>query len=140
MSSTRPATIWDGRRFGITIGSVALVFLAAMEAMAITTVMPVIAADLHGELLYAVAFSGTLATSVIGMVGAGIWNDLRGPRAPLTTAVVLFSIGLVVSGVAPDMYTFVAGRLIQGLGAGGQIVSLYVLVARVYPSFLHGKV
>jgi len=140
VSSTQPATIWDGRRFGITIGSVALVFLAAIEAMAITTVMPVIATDLHGEVLYAVAFSSTLATSVIGMVAAGIWNDLRGPRAPLTTAVVLFSIGLVVSGIAPDMYTFVAGRLIQGLGAGGQIVSLYVLVARVYPSFLHGKV
>lgn len=140
MNRAEAATIWDGKRFGITVGSVALVFLAAIEAMAITTVMPVIAADLHGQVLYAVAFSGTLATSVIGMVGAGAWNDLKGPRAPLTTAVALFSVGLVVSGVAPDMYTFVAGRLIQGLGAGGQIVSLYVLVARVYPGFLHGKV
>lgn len=140
MSTAVPPTIWNGGRLGITLGSVALIFLAAVEALAITTVMPVIAADLHGEVLYAVAFSSTLATSVIGMVGAGIWNDLRGPRAPLTASVALFSAGLIISGVAPDMYTFVAGRLVQGLGAGGQIVSLYVLVARVYPSFLHGRV
>ncbi|MEJ6554145.1 MFS transporter [Microbacterium esteraromaticum] len=139
-TSTRAATIWDRTRLGITIGSVILIFLAALEALAVTTVMPVVSADLHGEALYAVAFSGTLATSVIGMVGAGSWSDAAGPRAPLYTSVVLFLAGLVVSGCALDMYTFLAGRLIQGLGAGGQTVALYVVVARVYPPHLHGRI
>ncbi|PKI93082.1 MFS transporter [Actinomycetales bacterium SN12] len=134
------ATIWDATRLGITIGSVVLIFLAAIEALAVTTVMPVVSADLHGEALYAVAFSGTLATSVIGMVAAGTWSDRSGPRAALYTSVALFLVGLVVSGVAPDMYTFLAGRLIQGLGAGGQTVALYVVVARVYPPQLHGRI
>jgi MFS family permease len=34
----------------------------------------------------------------------------------------------------------VAGRLVQGLGTGGQTVALYVVVARVYPPALHGRV
>lgn len=141
MTTTSPvATIWDRTRLGITIGSVVLIFLAAIEALAVTTVMPVVSADLHGEALYAVAFSGTLATSVIGMVAAGTWSDRSGPRAPLYTAVALFLVGLVVSGLALDMYTFLAGRLIQGLGAGGQTVALYVVVARVYPPQLHGRI
>ncbi|WP_102192907.1 MFS transporter [Microbacterium aurantiacum] len=141
MSATQAAvSIWDRARLGITVGSVVLIFLAAIEALAVTTVMPIVSVDLNGEALFAVAFSGTLATGVIGMVAAGAWSDRTGPRVPLYTAVVLFIIGLVVSGFAPDMYTFIAGRLIQGLGAGGQTVALYVVVARVYPSELHGRI
>ena len=140
MSAPASETIWDSTRLGITIGSVVLIFLAAIEALAVTTVMPVVSIDLHGEALYAVAFSGTLATSVIGMVAAGTWSDRSGPRGPLYTAVALFAVGLLVSGLAPDMYTFIVGRLIQGLGVGGQTVALYVVVARVYPSHLHGRI
>lgn len=140
MNAPAEATIWDRTRLGITIGSVVLIFLAAIESLAVTTVMPVVSQDLHGEALYGVAFAGTLATSVIGMVVTGTWSDRTGPRMPLYTAVVLFTIGLIVSGVALDMYTFIAGRLIQGLGAGGQTVALYVVVARVYPSHLHGRI
>lgn len=141
MSATQvAASIWDRQRLGITVGSVVLIFLAAIEALAVTTVMPIVSVDLDGEALFAVAFSGTLATGVIGMVAAGAWSDRTGPRVPLYTAVVLFIIGLVVSGFAPDMYTFIVGRLIQGLGAGGQTVALYVVVARVYPPELHGRI
>ncbi|MCE4024717.1 MFS transporter [Microbacterium sp. Au-Mic1] len=134
------ATIWDRHRLGITVGSVVLIFLGAIEALAVTTVMPLVAADLHGDALYAVAFAGTLATGVIGMVASGAWSDRAGPRAPLYTAVALFIVGLVIAGAATDMYTLVLGRLIQGLGGGGQTVALYVVVARVYPPSLHGRI
>ncbi|WP_309066459.1 MFS transporter [Microbacterium sp.] len=133
-------TIWDRTRLGITIGSVVLIFLAATEALAVTTVMPVVSADLNGQALFAVAFSGTLATGVIGMVAAGAWSDRSGPRAPLYAAIGLFVVGLIVAGAAGNMLTFIVGRLIQGLGAGGQTVALYVVVARVYPPDLHGRI
>lgn len=134
------ATIWDRRRLGITVGSVVLIFLAAIEALAVTTVMPIVASDLGGEALYALAFAGTLATAVVGMVVTGAWSDRSGPRAPLYTAVVAFIVGLVIAGIATDMYVLIVGRLIQGLGVGGQTVALYVVVARVYPPQLHGRV
>lgn len=132
--------IWKPRFVWVTIGSIALIFLAAMQSLAVTTVMPVVSADLDGDALYAVAFAGTLATSVIGMVAVGAWCDRGGVLAPLTTAVVLFVVGLVIAGLAPDMGWLVVGRLVQGLGTGGQTVALYVVVARVYPAQLHGRV
>ena len=140
MSETATASIWDRQRLGVTLGAVALIFLAAIESLAVTTVMPVVSVALDGEALFAVAFAGTLATSVIGMVAAGAWSDARGPRGALYVAVSLFLIGLVISGAATDMYTFLLGRLVQGLGTGGQTVALYVVVARLYPPNLHGRV
>ncbi|AZS36641.1 Multidrug efflux pump SdrM [Microbacterium lemovicicum] len=142
---TRPAVapttgIWTGTNLAVTLGAVALIFLAAMQSLAVTTVMPIVSADLDGAALYAVAFSGTLATSVIGMVAAGAWCDRSNPVGPLTTAVALFVVGLVIAGLAVSMPLLVAGRLIQGLGTGGQTVALYVVVARVYAPELHGRV
>jgi MFS family permease len=134
------ASIWDRERRWVTLGAVALIFLAAIESLAVTTVMPIVSEALDGQSLYAVAFAGTLATSVIGMVAAGAWSDGRGPRGALYVAVSLFLIGLVISGFAVTMHQFLAGRLVQGLGAGGQTVALYVVVARLYPPHLHGRV
>ncbi|SEB42072.1 Predicted arabinose efflux permease, MFS family [Paramicrobacterium humi] len=124
----------------VTLGSTALVFLAAFESLAVTTVMPVVSADLRGESLYALAFAGPLATGVIGMVGVGNWADRRGPVTPLYAAVLAFVIGLLVAGTATTMPVFVAGRLVQGLGGGGLTVALYVVIARVYPGALHPKI
>jgi len=133
-------SVWRGRYFGVTLGAVALVFFAAMQSLAVTTVMPIVSAELDGAALYAVAFSGTLATSVIGMVAAGAWSDRSSPVPALTASVALFVVGLVIAGVATSMPMLVVGRLVQGLGTGGQTVALYVVVARMYPRALHGRV
>lgn len=132
--------IWGSDFVWVTVGAIALVFLAAMQALAVTTVMPIVSDDLDGASLYAVAFAGTLATSVIGMVAVGAWSDRYGPKAPLYAAVALFVVGLVIAGLATSMPALVVGRLVQGLGTGGETVALYVVVARVYPSRLHGRV
>jgi MFS family permease len=129
--------IMSGTYLWITIGACALVFLGAFESLAVTTVMPVVSADLDGERLYALAFAGPLATGVIGMVAAGNWADRRGPVEPLYAAVAVFVAGLLVAGLAPSMEVLVAGRFAQGLGSGALTVSLYVVVARVYPRDLH---
>lgn len=140
MTTAAEAGVWHPGYVWVTVGAVAMIFLAALQSLAVTTVMPVVSADLGGDNLYAVAFAGTLATSVIGMVGLGAWCDRRDPVLPLSTAVVLFVAGLIVAGAAPTMELLVAGRLLQGLGTGGMTVSLYVVVARVYPGPLHGRV
>jgi MFS family permease len=134
------ASIWDRHRVWVSAGAVALIFLAAIEALAVTTVMPIVSEALDGEALFAVAFAGTLATSVIGMVAAGAWSDARGPRGALYAAVALFVAGLLLSGFAVTMHQFLIGRLVQGLGSGGQTVALYVVVARLYPPHLHGRI
>lgn len=117
---------------GTTVGAVALVFLAAFEALAVATVMPVVTADLGAEDWYAVAFSATLGAGVVGMVLTGAWVDRSGPARPLLSAVGVFALGLLVCGTAGGVVALVAGRFLQGLGGGGLSVALYVLVGRVY--------
>lgn len=139
-SASEPTSIWDARLIWVTLGAVALIFLAAIQALAMTTVMPIISSDLDGGALYAIAFAGTLATGVIGMVVTGAWSDRSGPKGPLYASIALFLVGLLIAGTAPNMEILVVGRLAQGLGTGGQTVALYVVVARVYPPAIHGRV
>ncbi|QQP99395.1 MFS transporter [Lysobacter enzymogenes] len=125
---------------GLTAGAVALVSLVGFEALAVTTAMPTVARALDGLPLYALAFAGTLAASVVGMVAAGRWADARGPAAPLRHGIAWFALGLVVAGLAPAMGWLVAGRVIQGFGGGLISVALYVVVGRVYPPALRVKI
>jgi len=138
--AARPSSIFGPELLWTTIGAFALIFLGAFETLAVTTIMPTISRDLDGASLYSVAFSSTLAASVIGMVVSGRWADRTGPARPLVSAMVIFMIGLLVAGFAGTMGIFVAGRFLQGLGSGALIVSLYVVVARLYPAVLHPKI
>jgi MFS family permease len=108
--------------------------------MAVTTVMPTISRDLDGFDLYALAFAAPLASGVVGMVAAGTWSDRRGPASALLGALVLFTAGVLVCGLSPSMEVLVAGRVVQGLGTGALIVSLYVVVGVVYPAVLQPAV
>ncbi|MFN8190828.1 MAG: MFS transporter [Nocardioidaceae bacterium] len=123
-----------------TIGTFALVFFSAFEALAVTTVMPTVARELDGVRLYALAFAAPLASGVIGMVTTGWWSDRRGAARPLTLSIALFALGLLVAGLAPTMPLLVVGRLVQGLGAGGLTVGLYVVVGKVFPGHLQPAV
>ncbi len=138
--TSAPTSLWGPELRWTTIGSLVLVLLAAFEAMAVTTVMPIVAAELDGQALYAVAFSATLAASVIAMVAAGRWSDRSGPAGPLVAGVVVFLAGLVLAGTAVSMPVLVAGRFLQGLGGGAITVTLYVLIARLYPAFLQPRI
>ncbi len=117
-----------------------LVFLAAFEALAVTTVMPLVADDLDGQSLFAIAFAVPLAAGVVGLVVAGNWTDRSGPFPPLIAAGALFVSGLVIAGTATSMEVLVVGRFVHGLGGTAVTVPLYVIVARVYPDALRTRV
>jgi MFS family permease len=123
-----------------TVGMVSLIFLFAFEAMAVTTIMPLVSADLDGRAWYSATFSATLAASIVGMVAAGIWSDRRGPRAPMIASAVVFGVGLLVAGLATNIEVFVAARFLQGLGGGAITVTLYVLVARIFAPVDHPRI
>jgi len=146
--ATEAADSLDGAEQGVlglryrrmTTGIVSVVLLIAFEAMAVATAMPVAVRDLDGLPLYAWSFSGFLVASLYGMVVAGEWCDRRGPHRPILVGALTFVAGLVLAGVAQAMWPFVAGRAVQGFGAGLVIVSLYVVVARAYPDHLRPRV
>lgn len=127
-----------GRR-AACFGAVTLVSLLAFEAMAVAAAMPAVAAALGGDRLYALAFGGMLAASVLGMVAAGQWCDRRGARPAAATGLAVFSAGLLVAGFASGMTAIAAGRVLQGLGSGMLGVALYVGVGQIVPKALHPR-
>ncbi len=134
------SSILSARYRATTIGMVALIALHAFEALAVAAAMPTVAEALDGLRLYARWPLAALATSVIGMTLAGCWADRHGPARPLWYGLGCFVLGLLLAGFATRMGMLVAGRLMQGLGAGAISVSLYVMVGRSYPEHLRPKV
>jgi MFS family permease len=124
----------------LSIGMYSIIFLAAFEAMAVTTIMPLVATDLDGLSLFALAFAVPHAAGIIGMVIAGNWTDRAGPLPSLITSAVIFVIGLLIAGTATDMGVFIIGRFLHGLSGAAVIVPLYVIVARIYPEALRARV
>ncbi|MCK7592350.1 MFS transporter [Pseudomarimonas salicorniae] len=122
-----------------SIGAVALISMVAFEAIAVAAAMPTAAAALSGIGLYALAFGGTLAAGLVGMVLAGNDCDARGPRASMVWGLGLFGAGLLLAGVAGSMLQLVLGRVAQGLGGGMIGVAIYVAAARLYPGALRPR-
>src|SRR6476660_9204583 len=106
----RAPGLWAPQRRALTTGLVLTITFVASEALAVVTVMPVVARDLGGLRLYGWVFSGFMLGSVVGIVAAGREADRRGPAVPFVAGVVLFGSGLAVAGLAPSMDVLVAGR------------------------------
>jgi MFS family permease len=126
-------------RRALTVGLVLTITFVASEALAVVTVMPVVARDLGGLRLYGWVFSGFMLGSVIGIVAAGREADRRGPALPFVAGVVLFGAGLATAGLAPSMGVLVAGRVLQGIGAGAVPSVAYVAIGRSLPRTLRAR-
>ena len=127
------------QRRALTVGLVLTITFVASEALAVVTVMPVVARDLGGLRLYGWVFSGFMLGSVIGIVAAGREADRRGPAVPFVAGVVLFGSGLAVAGLAPSMGVLVAGRVLQGVGAGAVPSVAYAAIGRSLPGSLRAR-
>jgi MFS family permease len=129
---TLAAGAWSPERRLLTTGLIGLVTAGAFEGMAVPTVLPATVDDLGGLDLYGWAFSAFWLTNIIGITLAGSDADRRGPARALVVGVLLFAVGMVVSGVGPNMPTVIAGRAIQGFGSGALGSVVYAAIARAY--------
>jgi MFS family permease len=109
------------------------VTFVAFEALAVATILPVVGRHLGDLRLYGWVFSAFLLASLIGIVLAGTLADRVPLGRPMLAGLALFAVGLVVGGAAPDMPVLVAGRAVQGLGAGVVPAVAYVAISRCYP-------
>ena len=116
----------------VTVGLCALVVAIAFEVLSVATAMPVAARELDGLQIYAWAFSLFLIGMLFATVVAGRWSDRVGPAKPLIAGLVVFTVGLVISGTAPSMVVLIGGRLTQGLGSGALNTAIYVVIVRVF--------
>jgi MFS family permease len=139
VDSNAPSGLFDRAHRRTTAGLLMLITFIAFEAMAVGTAMPTALAELDGLAWYGWPFSAFLVASVVGMVVGGDIGDRRGPRVALPWGVGLFAAGLLAAGLAGTMGVFVAGRAVQGLGAGVIIVLLYVIAGQAYEPALRPR-
>jgi MFS family permease len=125
-------TAWGPGQRLLTAGLVFLVTATAFEGLAVPTVLPDTLEQLGGLDLYGWAFSGYWLANLVGITLAGIEADRRGPVRPFMVGAALAGLGLAVAALGDVMAWVVAGRVIQGLGAGAIGAIVYVAIARGY--------
>ncbi|MEX0664271.1 MAG: MFS transporter [Acidimicrobiia bacterium] len=108
------------------------VAVVAFEALAVTTVAPRVARDLGGTDLYGWTFAAFMLANLVGVVIVGHAADRHGPALPFIVGLSIFTTGMVVCGLAPSMPVFIAGRAVQGLGAGAMVVTAYVTIGQAF--------
>ncbi len=131
--------LWSPQRRALTIGLVLTITLVAFEALAVSTVMPIVARELGGMELYGWVFTSFFLGSLIGIAVVGGLIDKGGLGRPFSAGLGLFAIGLLVGGLAPNMEVLVAARFIQGLGAGTIPPIAYVAIGRSLPDRLRPR-
>jgi predicted MFS family arabinose efflux permease len=138
MDDTTPARAnWadllaDGRlpRFALIMLGV---WLNAADSLVTATIMPSVGAQLGGYAYFSWATAGFLVGAILALASAGRVSETFGLRGATALAGLIMAGGCVMSALAPDVGTFLAGRLIQGLGSGWISGFAMVAVALMFP-------
>jgi MFS family permease len=134
--TTAPKTF---RFWGTFVALCLLAFISALDVAIITTALPTITADIGGSKQYIwIANSFVLASSVPQPLFGQLAN-LFGRKTPIIVSTALFLIGSGIGGGAINPAMLIAGRSIQGLGAGGIYVLLDIVCCDLVPLRERGK-
>jgi len=99
------------------------VWLNAVDTLVTATIMPSVGRSLGGYVYFGWATAGYLTGSVLAGASSGVLGPRFGLRSAMTAAALLYSCGCALSAAAPEIFTFLAGRILQGIG-GGWVVGL----------------
>ena len=99
------------------------VWLYAADSLIAATIMPSVGRSLGGYAYFGWATSGYLMGSVLAAASSGVFALRLGLRSATMAAALLYMGGCVLSALAPEIFTFLAGRILQGVG-GGWLVGL----------------
>lgn len=132
-------TPWAPEYRRLSTGIVALVSVFGFEGIAIAAVMPVAASDLNAISNYAVTFTSFTMASLLGMSFAGLWANKLGLAKVVIFAIATLAIGSLVAGFAPNLAVLTVGRSLQGFAMGLDLVTMYVVIGRMYPEALRAK-
>ncbi|KAF9880805.1 hypothetical protein CkaCkLH20_01847 [Colletotrichum karsti] len=96
------------------------VFLAALDAVIITTALPTISREIGAsDSGFAWIGAAYLLANAASVPFWGKVSDIFGRKPILVIANVVFMVGSLVGALAGTLTMLVAGRAVQGLGAGG---------------------
>jgi EmrB/QacA subfamily drug resistance transporter len=140
MSDSTAAGAQQPQRVRLIFAALLLVLLlASLDQTIVSTALPTIVGDLGGiQHLSWVVTAYLLASTVSGPV-YGKLGDLYGRKIVLQTAIVVFLVGSALCGASQNMGELIAFRALQGLGAGGLIVTTIAVVGDIIPPRERGR-
>lgn len=109
------------------------VWLNAADSLVTATILPNVGADLGGYAYFSWATAGFFVGAILAGASSGRLSEMFGLRAATALAGVVMAVGCVMSAAAPDVGTFLAGRLVQGLGSGWISGFAMVAIALLFP-------
>ncbi|HLZ75681.1 MFS transporter [Phenylobacterium sp.] len=109
------------------------VWLNAADSLVTATIMPSVGAQLGGYAYFSWATAGFLVGAILAGASSGRVSEIFGLRGATAAAGALMAAGCVMSALAPDVGTFLVGRLIQGLGSGWISGFAMVAIALMFP-------
>lgn len=129
-------TVPRSSRLLLAVAAVAVAFAAAdtyVVVLALPDMMTGVGIPIDQLQRAAPIVSGFLLGYVAMLPLIGRIADLRGRVPVLVMSLVLFALGSLVTTLAYDMPSIVAGRFLQGVGGGGLVPATLALVADLYP-------
>ena len=114
-------------------------FLAALDQTIVSTALPTIVGDLGGlnHLSWVVTsylLASTCSTPIYGKLG-----DMYGRKPVFLAAIIIFLVGSMLAGLSETMVQLIGFRAIQGVGAGGLMVSAQAIIADIVPPRQRGR-
>jgi EmrB/QacA subfamily drug resistance transporter len=139
MTSAPPGQRTRREIYTVMSGLMIAMLLAMLDNMVVGTAMPTIVGELGGLTHLAwVVTAYTLATAVSTPVW-GKLGDLYGRKGVFMGAIVIFIIGSALAGMSQSMNELIAFRGVQGLGAGGLMVSAMAVIGDLVPPRERGR-
>jgi EmrB/QacA subfamily drug resistance transporter len=116
----------------VFVAALATIFMAAIEGTIVATAMPTIVGSLGGIDLFSWIFGAYLLTQAILIPIYGRLSDLYGRKPVLLLGIGVFLVGSALCGLAWNMISLIAFRVVQGIGAAALIPVSQTVVADIY--------
>src|SRR5580692_10979984 len=116
----------------VFIAALSTIFMAAIEGTIVATAMPTIVGALGGIDLFSWIFGAYLLTQAILIPIYGRLSDLYGRKPILLFGIGVFLVGSALCGLAWNMISLIAFRVVQGIGAAALIPVSQTVVADIY--------
>lgn len=132
--------VLDKRRRNIVFVTIMLgMLLAALDQTIVGTALPTIVSDLGGAEHMSWVVTSYLLAETVATVLVGKFGDLFGRKIVFQVSAIVFITGSFLCGLSTNMTLLIAWRALQGIGAGGLMVTSMALIADVIPLRERGK-
>jgi EmrB/QacA subfamily drug resistance transporter len=126
-----PENLSSKHRLLLILATLLALFLAALDTLIMSAVMPTIVADLGGLHLYSWVFSTYLLSRAVALPVFGKLADLFPNRTLYLISIFIFLVGSVLAGMAQNMVALTVFRAVQGIGAGGNFALVYIVLSDI---------